>query len=243
MTVAALTELTGDVTASGDGVQAATITDEAVTNAKLAHMAQALIKGRAAGAGTGDVTDLTAAQVRAILNVAEGANAYVHPNHTGDVTSVADGATTIADEAVTNAKLAHMAQSTFKGRDKDAGTGDATDLTVTQARKTLRGSATTTSSGTHAINVDNVAYFEITAQAANITAITFTGTPTIGQTLWISITTTGSYTVAFDSSDFESSDTFTCPATGTEDTIDTTTKDYGFKYHGPSSKFRLVAIA
>ena len=31
---------------------------------------------------------------------------YSHPNHTGDVTSSGDGATTIADNAVTNAKIA-----------------------------------------------------------------------------------------------------------------------------------------
>lgn len=48
--------------------------DEAVTNAKLAHMAQSTIKGRAAGAGTGDATDLTATQARTILNVEDGAD-------------------------------------------------------------------------------------------------------------------------------------------------------------------------
>jgi hypothetical protein len=45
----------------------ANITDEAITNAKLAHMAQATVKGRAADAGTGDPVDLTGAQVAAII--------------------------------------------------------------------------------------------------------------------------------------------------------------------------------
>ncbi len=45
----------------------------AVTNAKLAAMAQATIKGRAAGAGSGDPQDLTAAQLLAILLTADGA--------------------------------------------------------------------------------------------------------------------------------------------------------------------------
>jgi hypothetical protein len=36
--------------------------------------------------------------VRTLINVADGANAYVHPNHSGDVTSVADGAQTIANK-------------------------------------------------------------------------------------------------------------------------------------------------
>jgi len=47
---------------------AASIPDDSVTNAKLANMAQATIKGRAVGAGTGDPTDLTPTQATAILN-------------------------------------------------------------------------------------------------------------------------------------------------------------------------------
>ena len=37
--------------------------------------------------------------------IAASANNYVHPNHTGEVTSTADGATVIADHTVTEAKL------------------------------------------------------------------------------------------------------------------------------------------
>ena len=129
----------GDVTSAGGG--ATTIADNVVTNAKLSDMVQATIKGRASGAGTGDPVDLTAAQARTILNVEDGANAYVHPNHTGDVTSSGGGATTIANnavttakiinDAVTNAKLANMATATIKGR-TTAGTGDPEDLTYAQ---------------------------------------------------------------------------------------------------------------
>lgn len=123
---------TGDVTSIGDG--ATTIANDAVTNAKAANMAQATIKGRETGAGTGDPTDLTATQVRTILNVADGANAYVHPNHSGDVVSIGDGPTSIAADVVNNSKLANMAESTVKGRATGAGTGDPTDLTATQIR-------------------------------------------------------------------------------------------------------------
>jgi hypothetical protein len=64
-----ITELTGDVTAGpGSGSQAATIPNDTVTNAQLANMAQATIKGRADGAGTGDPTDLTPDQVSTILD-------------------------------------------------------------------------------------------------------------------------------------------------------------------------------
>lgn len=51
---------------------AGSLADDSVTNAKLANMAQATIKGRASGAGTGDPTDLTATQATAILNAVVG---------------------------------------------------------------------------------------------------------------------------------------------------------------------------
>jgi hypothetical protein len=57
-------------------------------------------------------------------------NNYIHPNHTGDVTSSGDGATTIANSAVTNAKMANMTASTIKGR--ITSTGAPQDLTKTQ---------------------------------------------------------------------------------------------------------------
>lgn len=64
----------GDVVVSSTGT-VWTIDSGAVSNSKLASMAQATIKGRASGAGTGDPVDLTASQVRTILNVADGATA------------------------------------------------------------------------------------------------------------------------------------------------------------------------
>lgn len=119
------------ITAQGTG-----IADNAVTNAKLADVATSTIKGRVTAA-TGDPEDLTPAQVRTMINVADGANNYSHPNHTGDVTSSGDGATTIANDAVTNAKAADMAQATLKGRASGAGTGDPTDLSAAQVRTIL----------------------------------------------------------------------------------------------------------
>ncbi len=63
-----------------------------------------------------------------------GANNYSHPNHTGEVTSSGDGGQTIAAAAVTNAKLANMAQAMVKGRADGAGTGAPNDLNATQIR-------------------------------------------------------------------------------------------------------------
>jgi hypothetical protein len=91
------------------------------------------------GAAHGDVVAagasgfMTGADKTKLNGIATGANLYVHPNHSGDVTSVADGAQTIAANAVTNAKAADMAVNTIKGR-ITAGTGDPEDLTATQVR-------------------------------------------------------------------------------------------------------------
>ena len=63
----------GDITVSASGATW-TIDSNAVTNAKLAQVATSTLKGRST-AGTGNVEDLTASQVRTILNVADGATA------------------------------------------------------------------------------------------------------------------------------------------------------------------------
>ena len=60
--------LTGDVTGSGTGSFAATIAGDAVTNAKMANVATATLKGRST-AGTGDPEDLTATQATALLDL------------------------------------------------------------------------------------------------------------------------------------------------------------------------------
>lgn len=124
----------GDITVSGAGA-VWTIDAGAVTLAKMADLASGSLMGRTT-VGTGVPEALSATQVRTILNVADGANAYAHPNHSGDVTSVADGATTIAAGAVSNAKMASVASATFKAR-VSAGAGNPEDLTGAQATTLL----------------------------------------------------------------------------------------------------------
>jgi hypothetical protein len=63
----------GDITVTASGATW-TIDNSAVTNAKLANVATQTFKGRATAA-TGVVEDLSAAQVRTILNVEDGATA------------------------------------------------------------------------------------------------------------------------------------------------------------------------
>lgn len=50
-------------------------------------------------------------------------NNYTHPNHSGDVTSTGDGATVIANKAVTLAKMADIATNSILGR-KTAASGE-----------------------------------------------------------------------------------------------------------------------
>lgn len=67
-----------------------------------------------------------------------GAASFERAALTGDVTASANAnATTIANDAVSNAKMANMTQGTIKGRAAAAGTGDPTDLTGSQATAIL----------------------------------------------------------------------------------------------------------
>jgi hypothetical protein len=81
------------------------IDDDQVTYAKIQNVtATDRILGRDS-AGAGVIEEITPANLRTMINVADGANAYAHPNHTGEVTSTADGATVIADDVVDEANL------------------------------------------------------------------------------------------------------------------------------------------
>lgn len=116
-----------------------TVTTDAISNTKLANMAQATIKGRAAGAGTGDPTDLTAAQVATILS---GSVMVSGDAAGGDLTGTYPNPTVTTD-AISNTKLANMAQATIKGRASGAGTGDPTDLTASQVGTIISASIVT----------------------------------------------------------------------------------------------------
>ena len=115
----------GDISVSGAGV-VWTIDTGVVGNAKLAAVATATLKGRQT-AGSGVPEDLTAAQARAILNVADGATANAtdaalrdRSSHTGTQT-----AATISDFAAGVAGNAAVAANTAKVTNA-AHTGDVT---------------------------------------------------------------------------------------------------------------------
>ena len=86
-------------------IDTAHIADDQVTYAKIQNVsATDKILGRDSS-GAGVIEEISPANLRTMINVADGANAYTHPNHSGEVTSTADGATVIADNIVDEANL------------------------------------------------------------------------------------------------------------------------------------------
>lgn len=110
--------------------------------------------------------------------------------------------------------------------------------TLTNKRVTPR-VGTTTSSATPTINTDNVDYYSLTAQTADITSFTtnLSGTPTDAQKLWISVTGTAARAITWGAS-FEAS-TVALPTT----TVSTNRLDVGFIWNSATSKWRCVATA
>lgn len=84
---------------------------------------------------------MSAADKTKLDGVEASANNYVHPNHSGDVTSVADGAQTIANDAVSNAKLRDSAALSVIGRSANS-SGDPADIAGTDGQ-VLRVNGTT----------------------------------------------------------------------------------------------------
>jgi hypothetical protein len=84
--------LTGDVTGSGTGSFSATIANDAVTNAKLANVSTATIKGRVS-ASTGDPEDLTGTQATTLLDTFTSSLKGLAPSSGGGTTNFlrADG--------------------------------------------------------------------------------------------------------------------------------------------------------
>ena len=108
------------------------IGDDQVTYGKMQNVtATDRILGRDSS-GAGIVEEITPANLRTMINVADGANAYTHPNHSGEVTSTNDGATVIADNIVDEANL-KVSNSPTNGYFLSAQSGDTGGLTWAEA--------------------------------------------------------------------------------------------------------------
>ena len=135
-------------------IATAGITDDAVTDAKLRDSAALSVIGRSANT-TGNPADIAAASDGQVLRRSGTAIGF------GEVATAG-----ISDNAVTNAKLADMAQDTIKGRTSGSGTGDPVDLTAAQV-------ATIVSSAiASALNITSSVYTPTLTHAANIDAST-----------------------------------------------------------------------
>jgi len=134
--------LTGDVTGTGTGTFAVNIANNAVTNDKMALMATKTYKGRT-GVGTNIPEDVPVATLKSDLVLVKADVGLGNVDNTadsaktlaGDITGTL-GASTVANDAITNAKLANVPTQTFKGR-TTAATGDPEDLTLAQAKALL----------------------------------------------------------------------------------------------------------
>ncbi len=135
-------------------VGTAAIANSNVTLAKLANIADDRVLGNISGSAAAPA-ELTAANLRTLLTVADGslttndftnadhsklngiaasANNYVHPDHSGEVTSNADGATTIATGAVVADRIAADAVTTVKILNANVTTAKIAADAVTSAK-------------------------------------------------------------------------------------------------------------
>ena len=116
---------------------------------------------------------------------------------------------------------------------------DSGTTTLTNKRITAR-TGTVASTATPSIDIANVDYYSITALATAITSVSYTGTPTIGQTLWISITDNGTArAIAWGSANWEASGNVALPTT----TVLGVRLDVAFIWNEATSKWRCVGVA
>ena len=146
-----ITDLTGDVTGTGPGSTATTIANDAVSFAKMQNIATDSLIGRDT-AGTGDPENIT---LNATLSMSAGT--LQRAALTGDVTAPAgSNATTIANNAVTTAKMVQLGAYKFWANNTNASANaaeyDFRDEGETAITATITFTGTTAPSGTSTLS-------------------------------------------------------------------------------------------
>ena len=187
--------------------------------------------------GNTDGTALYSAFIRTLLDDASASEALTTLGFSAFAKTLIDDAS--ASEALTTLGFSAFAKNLIDDASASAalttlGIETAT-LTLTNKRITKR-VRSLTSAAQPTINTDNCDYVDITALATNITSMTanLSGTPTIGQTLWISIVGTAQRTIAWGNK-FEGE---LLPGK-----VDNGKRlDVGFIWNAVTSKWRCVAV-
>jgi len=186
--------------------------------------------------GNTDGTALYSAFIRTLLDDASASEALTTLGFSAFAKTLIDDAS--ASEALTTLGFSAFAKTLIDDASASAalttlGIETAT-LTLTNKRITKR-VRSITSAAQPTINTDDCDYVDITALATNVTSMTanLSGTPTIGQTLWISIVGTAQRTIAWGDK-FEGG-----LLPGKVD--DGKRLDVGFIWNAVTSKWRCVA--
>lgn len=181
--------LTGDVTGTGTGTFAATIANNAVTLAKMADMATASVIYRKT-AGTGDPEVQTLATLKTDLGLTGTNSGDQTITLTGNVTGSGTGSftTTIANSAVTLARMADLAQNRVIGR-VAAGTGVPEALTPDNIITVVNAASTNT------INFARIAGAAASSHNQAWSTITSTPTTVSGYGITDAATLTGTQTL------------------------------------------------
>ena len=161
------------------------IKDGEIVNADV-NASAAIAGSKTAAATTSAPGHMSAADKTKLDGIAASANNYTHPNHSGEVTSTADGATVIADDIVDEANL-KISNAGSNGQFLQKQSGNTGGLTWATAGATLASPSIT---GTTDVNYSEAVTHTITNWSDDVT-YTFTPTAcTIG-----SVNTSGQFTV------------------------------------------------
>ena len=118
----------------------------------------------AAVEGASDSNKFTDADHSKLNGIAASANNYTHPNHSGEVTSTADGATVIADNVVdeANLKVSNSPTNGYALTAQSGNTGGLTWAAMSGGATSLNGLSDATTSDTNNIGIGDGAVDSIT---------------------------------------------------------------------------------